>query len=164
MDFNLSFGEPFAICHSKDVVPLDEVFLLEHLFGIDCYFPLQIYFVVDGVATIYMNGEQVCTKGGHRTLNNCSISSESVVGDGCGQRNLTVVVKNIGVKPNPSFVAYQLVQTDSTICHHSCPKPLTWYSFPVCSCECGYTSLCGPGISWNGYYSTYRYTHLLQPA
>ena len=108
MKFNLSFGDPFTLCRSRETVPVGEVFVIEHLFGIDCYFPLQIYFVVDDWVTIYMNGEQVCSKGGYRNLNNCPIYSESVVRRGCGERNLTIVVTNRGIHPSPANIAYQL--------------------------------------------------------
>lgn len=73
-----------------------------------CSSPLFIYLVVDDGAHIYMNGQYVCYRSGHLTFNNCSISEE-MIGSGCNERNLTIVVGNAG---GPTAVAYQVVQAE----------------------------------------------------
>ena len=74
----------------------------------DCSSPLFIYLVADDWATIYMNRQYVCNRSGHATFNNCSISEE-MIGSGCNERNLTIVVKNEG---GPTAVTYQVVQAE----------------------------------------------------
>jgi hypothetical protein len=74
----------------------------------DCSSPLFIYLVVDDMTHIYMNGQYVCDRAGHATFNNCSISEE-MIGSGCNERNLTIVVENAA---GPTEVVYQVVQTE----------------------------------------------------